>query len=54
MKRIPTQLPETLLRLDISDNLLEELLPEDTANLTQVRQLFIEDMPVLQRVVANS
>ncbi|KMY96397.1 vasorin [Drosophila simulans] len=54
LKRIPTQLPETLLRLDISDNLLEELLPEDTANLTQVRQLFIEDMSLLQRVVANT
>ncbi|XP_017070108.2 TLR4 interactor with leucine rich repeats [Drosophila eugracilis] len=54
LKRIPSQLPETLLRLDISDNLLEELLPEDTANLTQVRQLFIEDMPVLQRVLANA
>ncbi|XP_017010468.2 TLR4 interactor with leucine rich repeats [Drosophila takahashii] len=54
LKRIPSELPESLLRLDISDNLLEELLPEDTANLTQVRQLFIEDMSVLQRVVAQA
>ncbi|XP_039483176.1 vasorin [Drosophila santomea] len=54
LKRIPAQLPETLLRLDISDNLLEELLPEDTFNLTQVRQLFIEDMPLLQRVMSNA
>ncbi|XP_016972546.1 phospholipase A2 inhibitor [Drosophila rhopaloa] len=54
LKRIPNQLPETLLRLDISDNLLEELLPEDTVNLTQVRQLFIEDMPLLQSVVAHA
>jgi len=54
LKRIPSQLPESLLRLDISDNLLEELLPQDTANLTQVRQLFVEDMSLLQSVVAQA
>ncbi|XP_017062013.2 leucine-rich repeat neuronal protein 2 [Drosophila ficusphila] len=54
LQRIPGQLPESLLRLDVSDNPLEELLPEDTANLTQVRQLFLEDMPLLQGVASRA
>ncbi|KAH8321283.1 hypothetical protein KR074_000213 [Drosophila pseudoananassae] len=54
LPRLPSQLPSTLLRLDISDNLLEHLLPEDTKNLTQVRQLFLEDMPVLESVAAHA
>ncbi|KAI8040168.1 leucine-rich repeat neuronal protein 2 [Drosophila gunungcola] len=54
LKRIPSQLPATLLRLDISDNLLEELVSQDTVNLTQVRQLYIEDMPLLQSVAAHA
>ncbi|KAH8269605.1 hypothetical protein KR018_010033 [Drosophila ironensis] len=54
LPRVPNQLPTTLTRLDISDNLLEHLLPEDTKNLTQVRQLYIEDMPLLQSVGADA
>ncbi|XP_034653869.1 toll-like receptor 9 [Drosophila subobscura] len=53
-RRVPAQLPLALLQLDISDNLLERLLPEDTANLTQVRQLFVEDMSLLEGVAANA
>ncbi|XP_022222713.1 leucine-rich repeat-containing protein 4 [Drosophila obscura] len=53
-RRVPGQLPQTLLHFDISDNLLERLLPEDTANLTQVRQLFVEDMSLMQGVAAHA
>lgn len=54
LQRIPWQLPHTLLRLDISDNMLEQLLPEDTANLTQARQLYVEDMSLLQSIAAQA
>ncbi|KAH8401476.1 hypothetical protein KR009_005746 [Drosophila setifemur] len=54
LQRVPSQLPPTLVRFDISDNLLEHLLPEDTVNLTQVRQLYVEDMPLLQSVAAHA
>ncbi|XP_033254066.1 leucine-rich repeat neuronal protein 2-like [Drosophila miranda] len=53
-QRVPGQLPQTMLHFDISDNLLEQLLPEDTANLTQVRQLFVEDMSLLQGMAAHA
>ncbi|XP_002063381.2 leucine-rich repeat neuronal protein 2 [Drosophila willistoni] len=53
-ERVPKQLPSSLVQFDISDNLLEQLLPEDTANLTQVRQLYVEDMPRLQSIAAHA
>ncbi|KAH8375373.1 hypothetical protein KR200_011937 [Drosophila serrata] len=54
LQRMPRRLPQTLVRLDISDNLLEHLLHEDTSNLTQIRQLYVEDMSLMQSIEANS
>lgn len=53
-QRVPHDLPAELHHLDISENKLEHLLPEDTVNLTQVRQLYVEDMPQLQSISAHS
>lgn len=53
-QRVPGQLPAALQRLDISENLLEKLLPQDAANLTQLRQLYVEDMPLLQGIAAHA
>ncbi|XP_030377486.1 phospholipase A2 inhibitor [Scaptodrosophila lebanonensis] len=52
--RVPPQLPATLQQLDMSDNLLEILLPTDLGNLTQLQQLTMEDMPVLESIAANA
>ncbi|KAH8413597.1 hypothetical protein KR222_001625 [Zaprionus bogoriensis] len=52
--RVPSELPAGLHLLDISENKLQQLLPVDTANLSQVRQLYIEDMPQLQGITAHS
>lgn len=53
-QRVPHDLPGELQQLDISENKLEHLLPDDTVNLTQVRQLYVEDMPQLQSIAAHS
>ncbi|XP_023162660.2 leucine-rich repeat neuronal protein 2 [Drosophila hydei] len=52
--RVPSQLPRQLERLDISENLLEHLLPVDTARLSQLQQLYVEDMPLLQSIAAHA
>ncbi|EDW01675.1 GH21574 [Drosophila grimshawi] len=53
-QRVPDQLPAALQRLDISENRLEELLPVDLANRSEIRQLYVEDMPLLQTIAAHS
>lgn len=52
--RVPSQLPRQLERLDISENLLEKLLPVDAANLSQLQQLYVEDMPQLEGIAAHA
>lgn len=54
LQRVPRDLPSQLKQLDISENRLEHLLPEDTVNLTEVRQLYVEDMSQLQSIAAHS
>uniref|UniRef100_A0A1A9WP36 LRRCT domain-containing protein n=1 Tax=Glossina brevipalpis TaxID=37001 RepID=A0A1A9WP36_9MUSC len=44
LKRIPEFLPDSLEKLDISDNLLETLQENDTKHLTHLREFFMDDM----------
>ncbi|XP_034108551.1 leucine-rich repeat and immunoglobulin-like domain-containing nogo receptor-interacting protein 3 [Drosophila albomicans] len=53
-ERVPSQLPASLHSLDISENRLQHLQPEDTRHLSQIRQLFVEDMPQLRSIDAHS
>ncbi|KAH8372278.1 hypothetical protein KR093_010918 [Drosophila rubida] len=53
-ERVPSQLPGSLRSLDISENRLEHLMPEDTRHLSELRQLFVEDMPRLRSIAAHS
>lgn len=50
LKRIPELLPDTLEKLDISDNLLETLQDVDTKQLTHVREFYMDDMPYLTTI----
>ncbi|KAH8299394.1 hypothetical protein KR044_000995 [Drosophila immigrans] len=53
-QRVPGQLPASLRSLDISENRLQQLLPEDTRHLSEIRELFVEDMPHLRSIDAHS
>lgn len=53
-ERVPSGLPISLERLDISENRLEQLLPEDTRNLADIHQLYVEDMPQLRSINAHA
>ncbi|XP_034478557.1 leucine-rich repeat neuronal protein 2 [Drosophila innubila] len=54
LQRVPRQLPISLQRLDISENGLEQLQPDDTRNLAELKQLYVEDMPHLRGINAHA
>ncbi|XP_017478408.1 PREDICTED: slit homolog 1 protein [Rhagoletis zephyria] len=55
LEKIPSNLPSTLAKLDISENLFQTFSPAITANLSAtISELYVEDMPRLQSVEENA
>ncbi|XP_053962665.1 leucine-rich repeat-containing protein 4B [Anastrepha ludens] len=55
LEKMPTQLPSTLVKLDISGNLFHTFSADITANLSaSLSELYVEDMPRLHFVEDNA
>uniref|UniRef100_T1PA67 Leucine rich repeat protein n=1 Tax=Musca domestica TaxID=7370 RepID=T1PA67_MUSDO len=54
LTEIPQSLPSTLEKIDLSENLFLTLNEEDTKRLPQIRELYMEDMPVLHTLDENA
>lgn len=54
LTEVPENLPLSLEKIDLSENLFAALLESDTKRLTQIHELYLEDMPRLQSIEENS
>lgn len=54
IKEVPEKLPQSLEKLDLSENLFEALHENDTKRLAHIHELYMEDMPRLRSVEENS